>query len=178
PRTPVRTVGLALGRGRAPGDARRRPAGDARRRPLGGAGCGALRSQPRDRRGDALGHVDPGLPAEQLAGLLDRGPAALNVDVEAREALELELLRVLPARLPNDLRDLRDGQLARGGDVEVLVLARARAQCRDDALGDVVDVREGARLFARAEDLQRALTGEHLVDQVGNRVREPRFGVR
>ncbi len=86
-------------------------------------------------------------------------------------------LGVLAAGLPDDARDLGDGQLARGGDVEVLVQAGGRAHRGDDAVGDVVDVGERARLLARAEDLQRALPGEHLVDQVGHRVRDARLGV-
>ena len=47
----------------------------------------------------------------------------------------------------------------------------------DDAVGDVVDVRERARLLAGAEDLQRPLPGEHLADQVGDRVRDARLVV-
>ena len=81
-------------------------------------------------------------PAEQLAGLLDRGPAPLHVDGEGRQVLERERIGVLAARLPDDARDLGDRQLARGGDVEVLVQARRRAHRGDDAVGDVVDVRE------------------------------------
>ena len=39
-------------------------------------------------------------------------------------------------------------------------------------VGDVVDVRERARLLARAEDRQRPLPGEHLADHVGDHVRD------
>jgi len=39
----------------------------------------------------------------------------------------------------------------------------------------VVDVGEGARLGAGAEDLKRPLAGEDLADQVGDGVRDPRL---
>ncbi len=45
---------------------------------------------------------------------------------------------------------------SRGGDVEVLVLARGRSHRGDDPVGDVVDVGEGAGLLATAEDLAAA----------------------
>ena len=39
-------------------------------------------------------------------------------------------------------------------------------------VGDVVDVGDRARLLARAEDLQRLLAGQHLLDHVGDHVRD------
>ena len=77
---------------------------------------------------------------------------------------------------PRSIRgDLGDGQLLRRRDVEVLVLAGRVGHGRDDAVGDVVDVRERARLLAGAEDLQRPLAREHLPDQVGHHVRDARL---
>ncbi len=115
--------------------------------------------------------ADLGLPAEQSLGLLDRRPAPRHVDLECRQMLQLELAWILAACLPDDARSLGDGQLVRGGDVEVLVQAGGRGHRRDYSVGNVVDVRERARLLARAEDLERVLSGEHLLDQVGHHVR-------
>src|SRR4051794_9550065 len=136
-----------------------------------------LLAHPVDRATDSLAHPDLRLPPEQLPCLLDRGPAPLHVDLEAREVLELEGGRVLPARLPYDPRDVGDRELLGRGDVEVLVLSRRAGHRRDDAVGDVVDVRERARLLSRAEDLERALPREDLADQVGYGVGDARLGV-
>ena len=55
--------------------------------------------KPADRVGDPLAQADARLPAEQPPRLLDRRPAALHVDLEGRQVLELELRRIL-ARTP------------------------------------------------------------------------------
>ena len=81
---------------------------------------------------------------------------------------ELERVGVLAARGPHEPRDLLDCELARGGDVEVLVQARRGAHRHDDPIGDVVHVRERPRLLTGAKDLQGPLAGEHLADQVGH----------
>ena len=67
--------------------------------------------------------------------------------------------RVLAAGRPDHARDLGYRQLLGGGDVEVLVLGRRGGHRGHDAVGDVVDVRERARLLAGAEDLQWPLPG-------------------
>ena len=61
-------------------------------------------AQPPHGRGDPLLDVDPGLPAEQLARLLDRGPAALDVDREGRQVLERERPRDPRRRPPTRCR--------------------------------------------------------------------------
>src|SRR3954452_9830231 len=104
------------------------------------SGGGHDRAQPVGRLADALAHADPGLPAQQALGLLDARPAAHDVDRVGRQVLEREGLRVAPAGLPDDPRDLGDGHLLAGRDVEVLVQPRVRRHGRDDAVGDVVDV--------------------------------------
>ena len=61
---------------------------------------------------------------------------------------------------------------SRGRHVEVLVQGGRMGHRGDDAVGDVVDVRERPRLLAGAEDRQRAHPGERLAQQVGHRVRD------
>src|ERR1700680_3521947 len=73
---------------------------------------GTMFAEPAHGRGDAVLHLDPRLPAEQLAGLLDRGPTAADVDGEGGPVGELEGVRVLAAGLPDYAGDLGDGQLA------------------------------------------------------------------
>src|SRR5215211_6542568 len=128
------------------------------------AGGHGLLAHPLDRGADPLPNADPRLPAEQLVGLLHRRPAPRHVHLEAGLALQLEVVRILAAGVPHDARDLFDGELLRPRDVEVLVLARGAGHSGHDPLGDVVDVRERARLLARSEDPQRSLAGEHLPD--------------
>ena len=70
--------------------------------------------------------------------------------------------------------------MVRSSDAEMLKSSFSAAACSergDDAVGDVVHVRERARLLARAEDLERVLAGQHLADQVGHDVRDSRLGV-
>src|SRR5215210_4489808 len=107
-----------------------------------------LLAQPLDGPGHALAQPDPRLPAELAARLLDRRPAPLDVDLVGGLVHELELLDVLPALLPDDARQLGDADLLRGGDVEVLVLPCRMRHGGHDAVGDVVHVRERARLTA------------------------------
>src|ERR1700694_3765303 len=57
----------------------------------------AMLAEPAHGCGDAVLPLDPRLPAEELAGLLDRGPAALDVDGERGPVCELEGVRVLAA---------------------------------------------------------------------------------
>src|SRR5918998_1786240 len=141
-----------------------------------GAG-GELLTQPLRRLRDAVADVDLRLPAEQALGLAHVRPAALHVDGERRQVGELERLRVAAADLPDDPRDLRDRQLLRGGDVEVLVQAGARGHRADDAVGDVVDMGQRARLLTGAEDLERVLAREALAYEVGDGVRDARLVV-
>ena len=129
-------------------------------------GISLLLAQPLGGRADAVAHVDPRLPAEQPLGLLHRRPAALDVDLEARQVLELELGRVVARRLPADRGDLGDGALLARRDVEVLVEPVRVAGRGDDAVGDVVDVRQRPRLLAGAEDRQRRDARQRLADQV------------
>src|SRR5215207_3057496 len=118
--------------------------------------------QPRHGPTEALAQVDLRLPPELALRLLHGRPAALYVHLEARQMLQLEVRGVAPTRLPDQLGDLRHRALVRRRDVEVLVLSRRARHCGDDAVGDVVHVRERARLRARAEDLQRLLAGQDL----------------
>src|SRR2546422_10782173 len=90
---------------------------------------------------DSLRGVDARLPAEQLASLLHRRPAALRTELAGGQGLQLERIWLLAAGRPGDAGDLGHGQLLRGGDVEVLVRAGRRAKRGDDALGGVIDVR-------------------------------------
>ena len=82
---------------------------------------------------------------------------------------------IVPARLPDQGRDLRHRELSRGGDVEVLVLGGGGSHCRHDPVGDVVDVGQGSRLTTVAEDLERALVRERLRDQVRDGVGDSRL---
>jgi hypothetical protein len=83
-----------------------------------------------------------------------RRPATLDIHLETRKALELELGGVWSARLPNDLRDLRQHAFLRCGDVQVVVLASRVNHCGHNAVRDVIDVRKRPRLLAGPEDLQ------------------------
>ena len=116
-------------------------------RPFNAYGPGEL---PGDEPG--IAHADPRAPAEQPLGLLHGRPAALDVDLEARQVLELELGGRTVGGRPHDARDLRDGQLIRRRHVEVLVQPGRVGHRGDDAVGDVGHVRERPRLLARAED--------------------------
>src|SRR4051794_8701465 len=90
---------------------------------LRGGPRGHLLAHPVDRAGDALTQLHLRLPFQQPARLLHRGPAPLDVDLEALEVLELELLDGAFAGLPDDSGDLGDRELFGGGDVEVLALS-------------------------------------------------------
>ena len=70
------------------------------------------------------------LPAQHPLGLLDRRPAAHDVDLEARQVLELQRVRVVARQPPAELGDLGDGQLVARRDVEVLVQRRRAARWR------------------------------------------------
>ena len=73
------------------------PAGAMAR--LTGRAAGSRSRSHSTVAGDPLAQVDARLPAEQPARLLDRRPAALHVDLEARQVLELEA-RPGPRRRP------------------------------------------------------------------------------
>src|SRR3954451_6208679 len=73
-------------------------------------------AQPFHRLGDAVLDADLRLPAQQAARLLDAGPAAHDVDGEARQVLEGELVAVAPARAPDDLGELGERPLVGGAD--------------------------------------------------------------
>src|SRR4051812_43712526 len=78
-------------------------------------------AQPLDGLADALAHADLRPPAEEALGLLHARPAPHDVDVERRLVLKGERVRVAAALLPDDPRELGDGQLFARADVEVLV---------------------------------------------------------
>ena len=119
--------------------------------------------------GDPLGHAHLRLPPQQLARLLDRRVAPGRVDrLGRRLGRELELLRVAAAGLPAQPGELGDRGLLAPGDVERLALAGRRAHGADEAVGDVVEPGEGARLLAAAVDRHRAQAVERLADQVGD----------
>src|SRR3954447_1386882 len=82
---------------------------------------GDVAAQPLHGLRDAFLDPDLRLPAEDALGLAHVGPAAHDVDLERREMLERELVRIAPARAPDDLRDLGDRALVTRADVEVLV---------------------------------------------------------
>ena len=144
--------------------------------------CGIRRAAPLHAaepfRGlsQPLVHPDPGAPAEQPLRLLDGRPAAHDVDREARQVLELQLVRVIAHGEPAAAGDLGHRELLARRDVEVLVQPRFRARRDDDPVGDVVDVGQRARVLAGAEDRQRAQPLERLAQQVRHRVGDPRLG--
>src|SRR5436190_3606894 len=107
---------------------------------------GCLLAQPGNGLVDAVAQIDASLPAEQSLGLLDRGPPALDVDLETRPRLELEVVRRIAAGLPDHAGNVRHRALLAGRDVEILVLAVRRGHRGNDPVGNVVDVRERAGL--------------------------------
>ena len=91
--------------------------------------------------------------------LLDVGPAPHHVDGEGRQVRELEGLGVAAADLPDDPRDLATVSSSEAEMLKSSLQRLRRSHRGHHAVGDVVDVRQRARLLARAEDLQRVLTG-------------------
>src|SRR6476646_4200453 len=94
---------------------------------LRAASCCPRPSRPVQRSGRG----DPGAP---------RRRATLDIHLETRKALELELGAVWSTRLPNDPRDLRQYAFLRCGDVEAYVLASRVNHCGHNAVRDVIDV--------------------------------------
>ena len=118
-------------------------------------------------------------PSPAAPGLLDARPAAHDVDRRSvGRCSSANASGSRPHASQMIARDLGDGQLVGGGDVEVLVQAPRRGHRGDDAVGDVVDVGQRARLGAVAEDRQRRALGasaRHLRDDVGDHVRDARL---
>ena len=135
-----------------------------RRRRCGGAWsrtssrcCSGRSPEPFDRVGDALAHADPRLQPSMSRAFSVDGQRRCTSTSKRRQVLELEVGRVVAARLPDDPGDLAHGQLIRGGHVEVLADRGVVRERGRDAVRDVVDVRERAGLLARPEDRERAL---------------------
>src|ERR1043166_6140146 len=102
-----------------------RPAPTRRPRPPLPAGASSARRQaldgtplavPTDRAGEALVEIDPRLPAEQLARLVDVRDPHLDVGVVERPEDDLGLR---PRQPPDPRREVEDGHdRARVADVE------------------------------------------------------------
>ena len=156
-----------------------KPAPPVTRARMAGQAYRQARSSPRSHStvcAIALAHADLRLPAEQALGLADVGPAAHDVDLERRQVLERErargprrtasqMTRAISATVISSPAEMLKSSFRPGG----------RGHRGDDAVGDVVDVGERPRLRAVAEDLQRLLARQHLLDDVGDHVRDARL---
>src|SRR5262249_52445511 len=99
-------------------------------------------SHPVDGLPNSFSDPYSGLEAQHITGLGHVRPAPHHVDLEGRQVLELERVRVLTAFFPDHASDFGDGHLFPCRDVEVLVRRGRVTGGDDDPLGDVVDVRD------------------------------------
>ncbi len=125
---------------------------------------------PRDDLVERLIQRSRGLESEDLHGLVDVGHAPLHVVGERLVTHEPQRLVAL------DLSPDRLGQFAvrswtsAGREVEVLVACRLGLDGQADAAGEVAAIGVVADLAAVAQDVQRVLALENLLDEVGNDV--------
>src|SRR5438552_8635599 len=150
---------------------------DATRISVGASELWLLGADPVHRPRQSVSQRRGCFPPKPLFRFAYRGPPALHVDCEARDALEREIARRRAAGVPDQTGDLSDAELLLRRDIEVFVQSGRRPHRADDAVGDVVDVRQRSRLRARAEDLERARSRQHLANEVGYRVRDAGLGI-
>jgi hypothetical protein len=74
------------------------------------------------------------------------------------------------ALLPDRARELQDGRRVGRREVEVVVRSRSGETSRGDPAREVAAVRVAAHLVAGAEDAQRVLSLQDLLDEVGHDV--------
>src|SRR5207247_8119282 len=131
-------------------------------------------AQPVDRAAYPFIERYLGAPAEHARRLADVRYPALDVVLKGRRVRELKRLGAA-TELPDLAGKLLNRRRRILPNVEVVIFGLRVETGRDDAIRDVLNIGEAPLLLARAHDLERIVSVEHLACEVWDHVGDTGF---
>src|SRR5271166_2054861 len=127
-----------------------------------------LLSHPRDHLIQDLAQGGAGFESEEFCRLAYVGRALLHVVFERWIRYIPERLAVAMHLAPDELGQLKNRGTRRRGQIEVLVESCEMLDADSDTLGQVAAIGVVPHLVAGAKNMQRVLSLEHLLGEIGD----------